>query len=196
MNPRKTLPAIPLDDILQFIRSYRALEQMPLEDGFAHLRAITPAVLGEAETDLEQLRQHFRNQWYTKERHFGLFYLNLSHFRQIYLLHLWNIQDWQDEEYLGTALRNPFFRVAGRPPAKALGLHQLVKYFENHGITYWPHSSTLLDHLPQEDGKRYGNAANWGDYILSLPNPEPLLRQLMAVEPEAGYDFDPSILQP
>lgn len=160
MNQLIPLPAIPLDDILLFIRSYRALEQMPLEDGFAHLQAITPAVPGEREAEVQQLRKHFRDGWYRKERHFGLFYLNLSHYRQLYLLHLWGINDWQDEEYLGTALRNPFFRVAGRPPAKALQLNQLVKYFENHGITYWPHSSTLLDNLPQFD-KRFGNSANW-----------------------------------
>lgn len=194
MTIKKSIPAIPLDDIVQFIRSYRVLEQMPLEDGFAHLRAITPVILGEDEAELKELRQHFRDQWYSKERRFGRFFLNLSHYRQVYLLHLWGIQDWQDEEYIGTALQNPFFRVAGRPPAKALQLHQLVKYFENHGITYWPGSSTLLDDLP-EDNKRFGNSANWGDYILSLTNPEPLLRQLIAFEPEAGYDFDPSILQ-
>lgn len=111
---------IPLQDVLQFIRSYRTLEQMPLEDGFAHLRAISPIILGDDELELNQLRQHFRNQWYDKNRQFGQFYLNLSHYRQLYLLHLWTVHDWQDEEYLGTALRNPFFRIAGRPPAKAL----------------------------------------------------------------------------
>lgn len=111
------LKPIPLNDILQFIRCYRALEQMPLEDGFAYLRA---AILGEDEDELKELRQHFRNQWYDKERYFGQFYLNLSHFRQIYLLHHWNIRDWQDDEFVGTALRNPYFRIVARPPGIAI----------------------------------------------------------------------------
>ena len=50
---------IPLDEVLHFIRSYRALEQMPLEDGFAHLRAITPRFPGEVE-EVKAMRQHFR----------------------------------------------------------------------------------------------------------------------------------------
>lgn len=129
-----------------------------------------------------------------QEASLWLVFLNLSHFRQIYLLHLWTIRDWQDEEYLGTALRNPFFRIAGRPPAKALQLHQLIKFFENHGINAQLTPQITLTELPEED-KCFGNSANWGDYILSLANPEPLLRQLIGYENEAGYDFDPSILK-
>jgi hypothetical protein len=180
---------IPLDEIQHFIRSYRALEQMPLEDGFAHLRAISPPILGDDQQEEKQLRQHFRNQWYDKERHFGLFYLNLSHDRQIYLLHHWNILDWQDGEYLGTALHNPYFRVMARPPGKALQLHQLLKFFENHGINKQLTGGITLTELPPEN-KRYGNSANWGDYILSLSNPEGLLRELVAYEPEAGYALE------
>ena len=189
-----SLKPIPLEDIIRFIQLYRRLEQMPLEDGFAHLRAISPVLPGDDDTDLKELRQHFRNQWYSKERHFGLFFLNLSHYRQIYLLQLWNIRDWQDEEYLGTAQVNTFFRVAGRPPDKALQLHQLLKFFENHGISQQLTSHITLNDLPEPE-KRYGDSANWGDYILSLTDPEPLLRQLIAYEREAGYDFDSSILQ-
>jgi hypothetical protein len=40
-----------------------------------------------------------------------------------------------------------------------------------------------------------GRAAVAGDYILSLADPEPLLRQLIGYEKEASYDFDPDILQ-
>ena len=191
MHARPT--PIPLDDILRFIGQYRSLEQMPLEDGFAHLRVISPLMPGEEETALTELRQHLRNQWYTKERQFGQFFLNLSHYRQIYLLQAWNICDWQDEEYVGTASRNPFFRVAGRPPATALQLHQLVKFFENHGINSQLTPQITLTELPVPD-KRFGNASNWGDYVLSLAQPEPLLRQLIAYEPQAHYDFDPDIL--
>lgn len=186
---------IPVEEILQFITSYRALEQMPLEDGFAHLRAITPKLplLDSQEAqEVKELRQHFRNHWYSKRQGFGQFYLNLSHYRQIYLLHLWNIKDWQDAEYLGTSLINPFFRIAGRPPAKALQLHQLVKYFENHGINPNQFPSIPMNDLPVFE-KRFGNSANWGDYILSLPDPEPLLRVMIAYEGESNYGFDDSI---
>jgi hypothetical protein len=157
---KPVLKPIPLDDILHFIQAYRALEQMPLEDGFAHLRAITPVIPGDDEKELKELRQHFRNQWYDKNRHFGLFYLNLSHYRQIYLLHLWQIRDWQDEEYIGTAQRSPFFRIAGRPPAKAYQLHQLLKFFENHGINAQLTPEINLPEPPDED-RRFGNSANW-----------------------------------
>ncbi|CCH57561.1 hypothetical protein BN8_p06747 (plasmid) [Fibrisoma limi BUZ 3] len=185
---------IPLDQILHFIYSYRQLEKLPLEDGFAELRAITPKVLGDNERELKELRQHFRNQWYDKERSFGQFYLNLAHYRQVYLLNFWGIQDWQDEEYLGTCLRNPFVRIAGRPPAKAFQLHQLVKYMENHGISSPLTDGVMLTNLPEME-KRFGNSANWGDYVLSIPDPEPILRYMIGYEPEAGYDFDPEILQ-
>ncbi|ADB42802.1 hypothetical protein [Spirosoma linguale] len=186
---KQPIKPIPLDEILNFIRAYRTLEQMPLEDGFAHLRAISPMLLGEKEGELKELRQHFRNQWYDKERHFGLFYLNLSHYRQIYLLNHWEIRDWQDNEYIGMTLRNPYFRIVGRPPAKALQLHQLLKFFENHGINPQLTGQITLTELPDSD-KRFGNSANWGDYILSLTDPEPLLRQLIIYEDEAGYDFE------
>lgn len=187
INP--VIKPIPLDEIQHFIRSYRALEQMPLEDGFAHLRAISPPILGDDEKEAKQLRQHFRNQWYDKNRHFGLFYLNLSHYRQIFLLHHWGIFDWQDSEYVGTALRNSYFRVMARPPGKAIQLHQLLKFFENHGINEQLTDRITLSELPAED-KRYGNATNWGDYILSLSDPELLLRGLITYEPEAGYDVE------
>ncbi len=191
---KQAIKPIPLEEILHFIGSYCQLEELPLEDGFALLRTITPKVLGENEQELKGLRQHFRNQWYSKERQFGQFYLNLSHYRQVYLLNYWGIQDWQDEEYLGTCLRNPFVRVAGRPPAKALQLHQLLKFFENHGINQQLTQQITLTELPPDE-KRFGNATNWGNYILALTDPEPLLRQLIVYENEAGYDFDPDILQ-
>lgn len=152
---------IRLDEILLFIRAYRTLEQMPLEDGFAYLRAISPVLLVEDGSELKELRQHFRDQWYDKECHFGQFYLNLSHYRQIYLLNHWKISDWQDDEYIVTALRNPYFRIVGRPPAKALQLHQLLKFFENHGINPPLTGQITLTELPDSD-KRFGNSANWG----------------------------------
>ncbi|WP_236648919.1 hypothetical protein [Spirosoma sp. 209] len=77
----------------------------------------------------------------------------------------------------------------GRPPAKALQLHQLLKFFENHGINPQLTRQIALTELPDSD-KRFGNSANWGDYILSLSDPEPLLRQLIVYEDEAGYDLE------
>ena len=177
------------EEVTHFIKAYRALEQMPMEDGFAHLRAITPLLPGEDEQEVKAMRQHFRNAWYDKNRAFGQFYLNLSHFRQVYLLQHWDIGDWQDGEYIGTCLRNPYYRIMGRPPAKALQLHQLLKFFENHGIDPQPAPSITLTQLPSPD-QRFGNATNWGDYLLTLSNPEPLLRQLIAYEQEAGYDVE------
>lgn len=135
------------------------------------------------------MRQHFRNAWYDKNRSFGQSYLSLSHFRQVYLLQHWSIGDWQDGEYIGTCLRNPYYRIMGRLPAKALQLHQLLKFFENHGINPQPASSVALPQLPLSK-KRFGNAANWGDYVLSLPYPELLIRQLITFESETGYDAE------
>lgn len=51
------LQPIPFSEILHFIRSYRALEQMPLEDGFAQLRAISPIIPGDDAAELKELRQ-------------------------------------------------------------------------------------------------------------------------------------------
>lgn len=170
--------ALTTETVIHFIQCYRRLEQMPLEDGFAELRCLTESD-NETRSDL-LLQQHFRNQWFSKERAFGRFYLNLPHYRQIYLLHHWGIQGAEDSIYLFDSVRNPAFALMEKPPAVVWQLQELVKFFENHGINEQLTPSIRLAILPHDVNKRFGNAANWGDYILSLPDPKSVLSPLLA----------------
>lgn len=164
------------DTALHFIRCYRRLEQMPLEDGFAELRCVATS---DDKKEEQRLRNHFRAHWYSKERAFGRFYLNLPHYRQIYLLHQWDIKNYEDAMYLLECSRDSRFALMGPPPATTRQLHELVKFFENHSIGHEPSSDVFLSDLPDDSDKRFGNSANWGDYVLSLPDPQAVLLQLL-----------------
>ena len=171
------MPNLATETVIHFIQCYRRLEQLPLEDGFAELRCLTES--GKDVGDLS-LQQHFRNHWFSKDRAFGQFYLNLPHYRQIYLLHHWGIEGAEDTMYLFDSIRNPAFALMEKPPVIVWQLHELVKFFENHGINEQLTPNIRLAVLPDEMDKRFGNTANWGDYILSLPDPAPVLNCLMA----------------
>ena len=158
------------DTALHFIRCYRRLEQMPLEDGFAELRCVATS---DDKTEEQRLRKHFRAHWYSKERAFGRFYLNLPHYRQIYLLNQWDIKDYENATYLWECSRDSRFALMGPPPATARQLHELVKFFENHSIGHEPSLGVVLSDLPEDSDKRFGNSANWG--ITYYPCPIPRL---------------------
>jgi len=160
---------IPTETVLHFIHCYRRLEQLPLEDGFAELACLSTDQNGERQNEL---RKHFRAHWYSKERAFGRFYLNLPHYRQTYLLHQWDIIDYEDGTYLWECQRDGQFALMGPPPLTTRRLHELVLYFENHGISLRPTPDVVLPSVPDVFAQRFGNAANWGDYILSLPESE------------------------
>ncbi|WP_229374388.1 hypothetical protein [Fibrella rubiginis] len=54
----------PAETVLHFIRCYRRLEQLPLEDGFAELACIST---DPDEASQQQLKKHFRAHWYSKD---------------------------------------------------------------------------------------------------------------------------------
>ncbi|MEZ0612332.1 hypothetical protein ACAW74_27735 [Fibrella sp. WM1] len=160
---------IPTETVLHFIRCYRRLEQLPLEDGFAELACVST---DPDEASEQQLRKHFRAHWYSKERAFGRFYLNLPHYRQLYLLHHWEIVHYEDATYLWECQRDSRYALVGPPPLLVRQIHELALYFENHGISLQPSLDVTLPSLPQNFALRFGNTANWGDYLLALPEPE------------------------
>ncbi|SFE88403.1 hypothetical protein [Spirosoma endophyticum] len=167
---------INLEAVLHFIRNYRRLEQMPLEDGFAELACVAKSDQAGEE---KRLRQHFRDHWYSKEKAFGRFYLNLPHYRQIYLLHQWDLLHYEDKAYLWECERDGRFALMAQAPVLAGQLHRLILFFENHGINRQVAAGVELESLPTEFDRRFGNSANWGDYILSLAEPKDLLKQLI-----------------
>ena len=174
MNP--FFDELNIDHILHFIRSYRRLEQMPLEDGFAELACVAKS---NQPAEEKRLRQHFRNHWYSKERAFGRFYLNLPHYRQLYLLHQWDLIHYEDATYLWECERDGRFALMAQAPPLARQLHALVLFFENHGINRQLTPSIELENVPTEFDRRFGNSANWGEYILSIDQPDGLLRELL-----------------
>lgn len=116
-----------VDLVLQFIRCYRSLEQLPLEDGFAELACVAKSDQTQEE---KRLRKHFREHWYSKERAFGRFYLNLPHYRQIYLLHQWGLLHYEDHTYLWECERDGRFALMAPAPLLTRQLHQLVLFLK------------------------------------------------------------------
>lgn len=165
-----------IDPVIHFIHSYRRLEQMPLEDGFAELACVAKSDLIEEE---KRLRKHFRAHWYSKNRSFGQFYLNLPQYRQIHLLHQWDLTHYEDATYLWECERDSRFALMAQAPPLARQLHGLVLFFENHSINRQVAGRIELATLPVDPDRRFGNSTNWGDYILSLAEPGDLLRQLI-----------------
>jgi hypothetical protein len=169
--------------VLHFIQKYRSLEKASLQEGYVLIRKL--------ELHHSQI-QHLCDQWRWKKKNFGEFFLNLSYRTQIGILHLWNIIDTADQEYLLVdEIKDPAVYLFGDPPATVKALHELMIFFNNHGIESFEERTSLdrnnndvtvpgltLNVLPHPK-KRYGNSSNWGDYIEALEDPDFVLRQIL-----------------
>lgn len=159
---------IDLDQVLHFIKQYRALEMSSLQDGFDFIERVL------ARGD-KKLYSHLCDHWQSKEKRFGSFYLNLSYQSQIRILRSWGILDPDDLIYLSLDEDDTYFKPV---PVTAKAIHTIMLYFLNHGIDEEPSKGIALTHIPAFENC-FGNSENWGNYVLNHPQPESILDQIL-----------------
>ena len=115
--------------------------------------------------------QHLCSSWRGRKQDWGSFYLNLSHDFQYKILKFWGMGEPEGEEYAQQVQKNPAKMLFADVPDGIMWPHELLKFFNNHGIQEKPEIGITLTQLPADD-RCFGNSANWGDYILSLPGTE------------------------
>lgn len=152
-----------LKDALVFINMYRRFEQLPYPNAFDILCRLVSA--GDA--------RHTCDQWKSKKRQFGSFFLNLSNDTRIGFLKLWQIEDPSFDEYLDLKKNNYERYIFAQEPPVLEAMSNLLIFFLNHGIRVKPAGDSPLllpaHTIPKSDAKCYGDSTNWGKYILGLP---------------------------
>lgn len=160
----------PVTTALKFITAYREVEKGAPKLGTDIIKYLEKN---------ESTAQHLCSSWLGRKQDWGDFYLNLGRPFQYSILRFWGMADPEGEEYCKQVKANPMAGMWMEAPDCIMWPHELLKFFYNHGIDEIPEPGITLSILPA-DGRRYGNSANWGDYVLSLPKPEQsqLLQQL------------------
>lgn len=144
-----------LKNTIAFIDKYRKLEIMPLEASTKEIHYVFQ-------------NDHLTSSWNGRKGNFGDFYLNLSHVSQFRLLEYFQIDDPSGRDYVSRMMADEIAMLFITPPLSIYFPHQVLKFFYNHGIEPEAIPGIQLYDLPADD-KCYGNSANWGDYLLSLP---------------------------
>ena len=115
--------------------------------------------------------EHLCDSWRGRKQDWGDFYLNLSHAFQYKILRFWGMADPAGEQYFKQVEAKPMAMMWADLPDCIMWPHELLKFFYNHGISEIPEPGIILSTLPPFD-QSYGNSANWGAYVLSLPEAE------------------------
>lgn len=153
-----------IDNCILFIITYRALEKLKLKDGVSY---ISDVYKNETKWKLE----HVVDMWKEKKGNFGTFYLNLDSELKIRLYGYFGVSDETDRKYLNRIGENPGAALFLNTSHTYTRLRNLMVFFLNHSIgeSPAPWLSLPLKGLPATESS-YGNSANWGKYILSLPS--------------------------
>lgn len=118
----------------------------------------------------KHFKDHLCDHWRGKKKCFSSFYLNLGTESQIMLLHYFGIKSEEDAKYLKMTEQDERSALFLDAPPVARTLHNLLLFFHNHGMNEGKiREGIYLKTVPKVQKKRYGNSANWGDFILSLP---------------------------
>jgi hypothetical protein len=141
--------------LITFIKEYRKLENKLLRDSIKEIRYIFQ-------------NDHLISSWEGRKGNFGDFYLNLSPAAQFRFLEYWQLDDQEAHEYVSRVKTDEMTMLFVTPPPSINLSYQVVLFFYNHPIDSHSIPGIELKDLPEHD-KCYGNSANWGDYILSLP---------------------------
>lgn len=149
-------------DIFQFIKLYRAFEDLTLKLGYILIRDALKKYPGH-EWQIDHLCDH----WRYKERGFGVFWLNLDSRVQMWFIKYWGFNIEGDEFYLMHIEKDASAALFLKPPAIVQAFHNIILFFSNHAIDESTAEKIDLPALPKED-KQFGNATNWGAFILSL----------------------------
>lgn len=153
---------ISVADICEFISRYKWFESLSLREASAVLKAIC------SNSENQHKYQHLCDQWRWKKRRFGEFYLNLDYQLHIAFLKYWGFTIKGLEEYLQKVQQNEAVALFVDPPLMVDTINKVVLFFGNHSICPHVTDDLKLDILPRP-AKQYGNATNWGEYILNLP---------------------------
>jgi hypothetical protein len=157
---KPTTSQVSPSDIFKFIRLYKSFEALSLKHGFALIKEI----LKNNKDEFHKI-SHLCDQWKWKDRHFGEFWMNLDYGVQIAFLKYWGFQNPGAEEFLRLQDEDPLRVLWMDPPPLIKALHDTVMFFENHAVE--DVEDIKLPSVPPVD-KQFGNATNWGEYILSL----------------------------
>jgi len=158
-----------LDEV---VPRYLALSELSLEDGYEVFnQAFSPTARRPGSA---QLLNHLKDQWYSKERDFGMFYLNLDFQHQRMLLEYWDIcvgtDPYSDDEQRFLAILNgdDFLDVHCFETEM---LHRFLLMAVNNSLNL-VHSleqgEILQQHFERSQLDTYGNSYNWGKFYLSL----------------------------
>lgn len=160
---------------LQFIQCYRMMEKAPLAAGYEVILKVVPRWQAD----------HLCDHWRGKRKDFASFFLNLGTSNQIKFQQKFGITDHEDQAYFNLVEKDEIAALFAAAPIKNQLLHNMMLFFNNHGIDEKPTSKITLKNLPPKS-KRFGNSKNWGDYILSL---EPDYQALVLGMISAHYEL-------
>lgn len=152
--------------LLGFIQFYRDLEKQPLKKAYSTLKTL---VLESDHTKKDF--NHMCDKWHNSQRDFASYFLgSLSFETVIQMLKKLGVADQEDQEFLDKCESDPHYQFLNYPTGVSFKIRLMLLFFNNNGINPNPIKGMHLQNLPEEH-KRFGNSANWGDYIFTLPNP-------------------------
>lgn len=141
--------------IIKFTAAYRMMEAATVNTGKRIIKQVVPA---------HQVK-HLCNSWAGRQNDFGSFFLNLSHQNQgRFILHFGIPLDGFDA-FDSEIANDPAAYVYAKPPFLVDLIHHIILFFNNHAIEDSSFSEFVLPGSPAD---RFGNSANWGEYLLSL----------------------------
>lgn len=160
-------------DCIEFIQEYRNLEKMQYLQANSFLETIF------AQKPKYQIKAIIE-KWKNKKKKFGDFFFGLDVDMLICLYTYWGIDDPEAESFIQNTKENPMAKLFISPSNKYLRIRNLLMFFENHGINPQATSFLTLNSIPESNGEgsfsesnpRFGNATNWGKYILGLGEQE------------------------
>lgn len=118
--------------------------------------------------DNKDQASHLKDQWHSKSKGFGQFFLNLSWRKKIKLLSIFDLADSADLSFLVKKYNHPHDEIFDKPEGFSMVASELLMYFENHGINPWPQLGITEEILP-EMKQRFGNSYNWAEFYFKNP---------------------------
>lgn len=121
-------------------------------------------------SDREHLKSHLILSWLSNDKNFAKWYLNLDVEFMYYILATFkvlNYRDSEEAEYLNLIEADPIEAALLPMPDLLEQCRNLLIFFIGTQVRHTLIPGTTLSKVPK---KTFGNSANWGDYILSLPS--------------------------
>lgn len=155
--------------MLQLIKEYRNMERSSYTVANNVIKVVCELC------ERQNLTNHLANSWRSKEENFADWYLNLDQEFMYYILASFNVLSYRDTdseeaEYLTLLEADPVEATFLPLPGLLEHSRKLLLFFNNNAIEADAIPGITLPKIPMLSKNKYGNSANWGDYILSLPS--------------------------